>query len=61
MEEKLTLTVFVKRRDLDMILDIGAMPDREVKGPDLEKEYEATQKEPGYAVLEAYRNIGLTP
>ncbi|MGD0230930.1 MAG: hypothetical protein ABSC19_11300 [Syntrophorhabdales bacterium] len=51
----------MKRKSLDRILDIGTMPNREVKGTELEKEYDALQKELGYAVIEAYRKTGLMP
>ena len=58
MEETLTLSVCVKRKNMERILDIGAMPNREVKGTALEKEYDAIQKAFGCAVMEAYRTIG---
>ena len=61
MEDTLTLSVCVKRKDMERILDIGAMPNREVKGTALEKEYDAIQKAFGYGVMEAYRTIGPIP
>jgi hypothetical protein len=61
MDGKVQLIVSVKRKSLDRILDIGTMPNREVKGTELEKEYDALQKELGYAVIEAYRKTGLMP
>jgi hypothetical protein len=61
MEDTLTLSVCVKKKDMDRILDIGTMPNREVKGTALEKEYDAIQKAFGYAAVEAYRTTGPMP
>ena len=61
MEETLTLSVCVKRKNMERILDIGAMPNREVRGTSLEKEYDAIQMSFGHAVVEAYRTIGPMP